>query len=94
MTYLERDEVKALLAVPDLSHPLGLRDLTVLILLYNTGARVSEAVALDVPDVCFEAPAQVRICGKRRKQRWCPLWAETTERYKTGLSRTSFGSMF
>jgi site-specific recombinase XerD len=79
MTYLERDEVKALLAAPELSHPLSLRDLAVLTFLYNTGARVSEAVALDVPDVNLETPAQVRISGKGRKQRWCPLWAETAD---------------
>ena len=56
MAYMERDEVKALLAAPELSHPLGLRDLTLLTFLYNTGARVSEAVGLDVPDVRFEKP--------------------------------------
>lgn len=87
MTYLERDEVKALLAAPKLSHPLGLRDLTLLTFLYNTGARVSEAVALDVPDVRFEAPVQVRITGKGRKQRWCPLWAETAERLRAYLQQ-------
>ena len=85
MTYMERDEIKALLAAPELSHPLGLRDLTVLTFLYNTGARVSEAVGLDVPDVRFETPAQVRITGKGRKQRWCPLWTETTERLQAYL---------
>jgi integrase/recombinase XerC len=87
MTYLERDEVKTLLAAPELSHPLGLRDLTLLTFLYNTGARVSEAVTLDVADVRFEAPAQVRITGKGRKQRWCPLWAETVERLRVYLQQ-------
>jgi site-specific recombinase XerD len=79
MTYLERDEVKAVLAAPQRSDPMGLRDLTLLTFLYNTGARVSEAVALDTADVRLETPAQVCISGKGRKQRWCPLWAETAE---------------
>jgi len=72
---------------PELSHPLGLRDLTLLTFLYNTGARVSKAVALDVPDVRFEAPAQVRITGKGRKQRWCPLWSETVKRLRAYLQQ-------
>jgi site-specific recombinase XerD len=38
MTYLDRDEVKALLAVPSPAHRLGLRDLALLTFLYNTGA--------------------------------------------------------
>jgi site-specific recombinase XerD len=87
MTYLERDEVKTLLAAPQLSHPLGLRDLTLLTFLYNTGARVSEAVGLDVPDVRFETPAQVCITGKGRKQRWCPLWTETADRLRAYLQQ-------
>ncbi len=78
MTYLERNEIQALLASPDRSKPMGLRDLAILTFLYNTGARVSELAALDVNDLRLESPAQVRVLGKGRKQRWCPLWAETT----------------
>lgn len=77
MTYLDRDEMKALLAVPNPSHRLGLRDLALLTLLYNTGARASEAVGLSIRDIRFETPAQVRILGKGRKERACPLWPET-----------------
>lgn len=87
MTYLERDEIKALLGAPELSRPLGLRDLALLTFLYNTGARVSEAIALDVPDVRFDMPAQVLISGKGRKQRWCPLWTETIEKLKAYLQQ-------
>jgi site-specific recombinase XerD len=78
MTYLERNEVQAVLTSPDRSHPLGLRDLALLTFLSNTGSRVSELVALDVSNVHLESPSQVRILGKGRKQRWCPLWSETT----------------
>jgi site-specific recombinase XerD len=77
MTYLERDEVKALLAAPASSHPLGLRDVSLLTLLYNTGARVSEAVGLNVKDLRLDASPHVRILGKGRKERTCPLWQET-----------------
>jgi integrase/recombinase XerC len=87
MTYLERDEVKAVLAAPQRSHTMGLRDLTLLTFLYNTGARVSEATALDVADMRLEAPAQVCLSGKGRKQRWCPLWAETAEALRAYLQQ-------
>jgi site-specific recombinase XerD len=78
MTYLDRNEIQAVLASPNRSQPLGLRDLALLTFLYNTGTRVSELTALDVSDLRLESPAQVRVFGKGRKQRWCPLWTETT----------------
>jgi site-specific recombinase XerD len=77
MTYLDRDEMKALLAVPTRSHRLGLRDVALLTFLYNTGARASEAVELSIRAIRFETPAQVHIFGKGRKERACPLWPET-----------------
>jgi site-specific recombinase XerD len=79
MTYLDRDEMKALLAMPRPSHRLGVRDLALLTFLYNTGARASEAVSLSIKDIRFETPPQVRILGKGRKERACPLWPETVE---------------
>ena len=47
--------------------------------MYNTGARASEAVGLSIRDLRFETPAQVRILGKGRKERACPLWPETAD---------------
>jgi integrase/recombinase XerD len=91
MTYLERNEIQAVLASPNRSQPLGLRDLALLTFLYNTGARVSELVALDASDVRLESPAQVRILGKGRKQRWCPLWAETTTNLSLYLQQRKIG---
>jgi len=78
MTYLDRDEMRALLAKPRPSDRLGVRDLALLtFLLYNTGARASEAVGLKIKDIRFETPAHARILGKGRKERACPLWPET-----------------
>jgi site-specific recombinase XerD len=85
MTYLDRDEVKALLAVPSPAHRLGLRDLALLTFLYNTGARASETVDLDVKDLRLETPTQVRIFGKGRKERACPLWQETADALRAYL---------
>jgi integrase/recombinase XerC len=91
MTYLDRDEMKALLAVPSPSNRLGLRDSALLTFLYNTGARASEAVGLDIKDVRFETPAVVRILGKGRKERACPLWPETVEALQAYLQQRDDG---
>lgn len=87
MTYLDRDEMKALLATPKPSTRLGVRDLALLTLLYNTGLRASEAVGLAVRGVRFETAAQVRILGKGRKERTCPLWPETVEALRAYLDQ-------
>lgn len=74
--YLEKPEINALLAAPDRSTPQGARDHALLLFLYNTGARVSEATTLRIGDVDWQTKS-VQITGKGRKQRRCPLWAET-----------------
>ena len=91
MTYLDRDEMKALLASPVPTQRLGLRDLALLTFLYNTGARASEAVALSIRDIRVETPAQVRILGKGRKERACPLWPETVTALHTYLAQRDDG---
>ena len=79
MTYLNQDEVKTLLAAPSTRHRLGLRDRALLTLLCNTGARATEIVQLNIDGLRLETPAQVRILGKGRKERVCPLWQETAD---------------
>jgi len=66
--YLTVAEVEALLAAPDTSAPLGLRDRAIIEVLYAAGLRVSELVSLDVGDVDL-AQAQVRVMGKGGKER-------------------------
>ena len=79
MTYLDQAETKALLAAPPPTQRLGVRDRALLTLMYNTGARASEVVGIDVKDLRLEPPTQVRIAGKGRKERLCPLWTETAD---------------
>lgn len=74
---LDRAEVEHLLAAPDRKTRKGRRDVALLWFLYNTGARAQEVVDVRVADVRFSAPAQVRLRGKGRKERLCPLWPET-----------------
>ena len=75
--YLDRAELDALLKSIDRSTELGRRDYALFAFMFNTGARVQEALNIRVADVRFEAPPQVRLLGKGRKARTCPLWPAT-----------------
>ena len=75
--YLEPEEARAVIAAIDRRSQRGERDHALLLFLYNTGARVSEALAVRACDLRLERPRQVRLLGKGRKERICPLWSET-----------------
>lgn len=77
VAYLEPQEAKDVIAAVDTSSPRGRRDHALLLLLYNTGARVSEALAVRANDFRLDRPRQVRFLGKGKKERICPLWPET-----------------
>jgi len=85
--YLEPMEVEAVLAQPDRSTPEGMRDHALLSFLYNSGARIQEALDLCPEAIRFDAPSCVRLYGKGRKERVCPLWPETVRLLKTLLER-------
>ena len=75
--FLTEEELKALLAQPDPSTRHGLRDLTLLSLLYDSGARVQEVTDLKLKDIRLTNPAMVTLTGKGRKARQVPLMKET-----------------
>jgi integrase/recombinase XerD len=75
--FLNREEIDALLAVPDPSTWLGRRDRTLLLVGVQTGLRVSELIGLNCQDVVRGTGAHVRCLGKGRKQRCTPLRPET-----------------
>ncbi len=77
VSYLDRDEIKALLAAPDRGTWLGRRDHTLLVLMIQTGVRVSELVGLRVRDVQLGTGAHIRVTGKGRKKRATTLTGET-----------------
>jgi len=77
VSYLDLDEIKALLAAPDRGTWLGRRDHALLLLMIQTGVRVSELVGLRVPDVHLGAGAHCRVTGKGRKKRSPTLTGET-----------------
>ena len=80
--YLEPEEMSVILKQPDRRSALGLRDRALLLLIYNTGARVSEALAVRLQDLSLVRPRQVRLYGKGKKERLCPLWDETASAIK------------
>jgi integrase/recombinase XerD len=73
------NEVKAILAAPNTSDLLGARDKALLMILYNTGARVQELANLTIGDLRCDNPATVILTGKGRKKRTIPLWPETIQ---------------
>jgi|SRR5579872_285718 len=85
--YLDPIEVEAILAQPDRSTLEGMCDHALLSFLYNSGARIQEALDLCPDAIRFEAPGCVRLYGKGRKERICPLWPETILLLKKLLER-------
>ena len=85
--YLDADELQALLGAPEPT-PDGRRDYTLLLALYNTGARVQEILDLRPCDLHLERPWQARLHGKGGKPRWCPLWPETVQALQALLRET------
>lgn len=87
MCYLDAEEIAAILKQPDRSNPEGQRDHALLAFLYNTGARIQEALNVCPEAIRFESPAHVTLVGKGRKTRICPLWPETVDLLRALLKR-------
>jgi len=77
VSYLDLPEIKALLAAPDRGTWLGRRDHALLLLMIQTGVRVSELVSLRSGDVHLGTGAHCRVTGKGRKKRSPTLTTET-----------------
>jgi site-specific recombinase XerD len=83
--YLSREEVLAVIGTPDESWT-GQRDHVLFLLLYNTGARVSEITGVKVGEVVLDMGAAcVHLHGKGRKQRSVPLWRSTVKTVRAWL---------
>jgi integrase/recombinase XerD len=77
--YLESGEIQALLNSINRSSPLCQRDYTLFALMFNTGARVQEILNLRLRDLRLDSPCQVRLQGKGKKVRLCPIWPGTAQ---------------
>jgi integrase/recombinase XerD len=77
--YLEQDEIEAILSRIERSSQAGRRDYVLLATMFNTGARVQEMINLRACDLQLTHPYQLRLLGKGRKERFCPLWSQTAQ---------------
>jgi integrase/recombinase XerD len=75
--YLEYEEIEAILKTINRATLQGSRDYALLATMFNTGSRVQEIADLRACDLQLIKPFQVRLFGKGRKERYCPLWPQT-----------------
>jgi len=87
--YLEEKEMLATLDAVESNSRTGIRDKALLLLLYNTGARVSEIVNLKLHDLRLDEAGQVHFLGKGKKHRNCPLWPETVTALQAYIEQRS-----
>lgn len=83
--YLSESEMKLILEKPDTSTLKGRRDLTLLCVLYDTGARVQELCDLKVRNIRLDMPCVISLTGKGQKTRHVPLMGQTAEVLKAYL---------
>lgn len=82
--YLSNSQTDILMEQPDVTTPKGRRDLAMILLLYDSAARVQELCDLKVCDIRVDTPAVVHLFGKGRKNREVPLTepcAKVVKRY-------------
>lgn len=75
--YLNEEELTHILSRINRSSPIGERDYVLMALLYDTGTRIQELLDLKPRDFHLASPAFVRVFGKGRKERLCPLLPQT-----------------
>jgi len=83
--YVTHEEMHAILAGLDRTTWCGRRDHSLLLTMYNTGARVSEMSSLKQDQISFGAKSYVHLLGKGRKERSVPLWSRTARTIKEWL---------
>lgn len=81
ISYLTKEEIDSLLKACENSNHEGKRDFLMILLLYNSGMRVSEMTSVKGKDIIISGngQCQLRIMGKGRKERTIPLWQKTTK---------------
>jgi len=96
VTFLDAEEIAALLAAPDRATQVGRRDHVLLLLALQTGLRASELINLRCKDVILGAGAHIRCVGKGRKERSTPLRRDTAKLIQTwiGAGRDADSPLF
>lgn len=90
--YLDAAELQALLAAPDPSTVQGRRDRVLLLFLARTGARVSEALGVNVGDIDLKSRPHVLLRGKCQKERMLPLAADLARELRCMFQERGIGS--
>ena len=91
--YLSQEEINLLLEAPDPATWSGQRDRVLLLVMYNTGARVSEIIRLKVSDVKLESRSgKIHLYGKGRKERSLPLWRNTVKLLKEWIKKNGYAA--
>jgi site-specific recombinase XerD len=85
--FLTGDEMKILLSMPVPSNKNGLRDLTLMAVLYDSAARVQELIDLKVKDLRLDKPAVIALHGKGQKTRHVPVSEKTKSLLQSYLQR-------
>ncbi len=78
--------VEALLKEPDTRTAIGLRDQMIMVMLYDTGARIQEALGIRLCDLRLDRTPTAQLFGKGRKIRTVPLMANTVGKLKNYIS--------
>lgn len=87
--YLTPEAVKLLLEQPDKQTSKGRRDLTLISLLYDTGARVQELIDIQICDVILDSPSVIVLTGKGNKIRRVPIMKNTISLLQRYLSENN-----
>lgn len=80
--YMTEKAVKAMLAQPNPKTNKGIRDLMIMVLMYDTGARISEILNLKIKDIHLTEKPYITLFGKGNKTRTVPLMPSTVEQLK------------
>lgn len=92
--HLTPEAMKLLLEQPDRNLPQGRRDLTLMSVLYDTGARVQELIDAKVEDVFLLAPPVIALTGKGNKIRRVPLMKNTAFLLQNYLAENHLNSQY
>ena len=90
LAYLEPKEIGWIIEACDTDTATGRETRLLVQLLYNSGARISEVLAIKTSDVTFDSggSCRVTVTGKGRKQRTLPLWPETATAIRSHIDHT------
>jgi integrase/recombinase XerD len=94
LNYLSIDGIKLLLEQPDTTTVKGRRDLTMLALMYDSGARVQEIIDLTPSMLRLNKPSTIKIIGKGNKARIVPMLDAQTDHLKNYLKEHKLNDSF